>query len=283
MVVYKRCSEVDPGDIFNAFQVGFSDYIIKVEMTQDFFTNRFFGPEGNSLEHSFIAFDGSQPVGVILGGIKVYEGIRTMRCGALCIHPEYRGEGVSRQLFNLHRQTALENGCRQLFLEVIAGNERAINFYKNLGYEKVYDLVYYSHKKPSTLKNPYILPYRIAQIDFVQLLELKRVTADVHINWQNDFDYIARLHGQFHYGMYAGSELIGALSINAGGKISFIWVVPELRGRRIATSLIDYAVSSIGPETLHISFPNSAGLQGFVKHLQFERDSISQYEMYLTL
>lgn len=29
MIVYKRCTQVHEDDIFNAFQIGFSDYIIK--------------------------------------------------------------------------------------------------------------------------------------------------------------------------------------------------------------------------------------------------------------
>ena len=52
--------------------------------------------EGNSLEHSFLSLDGDKPVGVILGGIKIYESIKTMRCGTLAIHPKYRGIGVSK-------------------------------------------------------------------------------------------------------------------------------------------------------------------------------------------
>ena len=49
-----------------------------------------FGSEGNLLEHSFLALEEGKPVGVILGGIKDYESIKTMRCGTLAVHPNYR-------------------------------------------------------------------------------------------------------------------------------------------------------------------------------------------------
>ncbi|PFP84220.1 GNAT family N-acetyltransferase, partial [Bacillus cereus] len=144
MIQYKRCSEVSIDLVYEAFKDGFSDYIIKMDVSKEDFIKRFFGPEGNSLEHSFLALDGDKCVGVILGGIKVYESIKTMRCGTLAVHPEFRGIGVSQKLFELHKEEATQNKCKQLFLEVIVGNDRAIQFYKKLGYEKVYDLSYYN-------------------------------------------------------------------------------------------------------------------------------------------
>ena len=181
MITYKRCTETSEDAVFEAFQIGFSDYIIKIDLTKDIFMKHFFGPEGNRLEYSYIALDKEKPVGLILGGIKEYEGIKTLRCGALCVHPDYRGTGVSGKLFDLHRKTALENNCRQLFLEVIAGNDRAINFYRKKGYEKVYDLTYYSHNNPSEITG--ILPegFSVKRIDMDSLRSLSCRIQDIHI------------------------------------------------------------------------------------------------------
>lgn len=62
MITYKRCTETDEDALFEAFQTGFSDYIIRIEMTKDLFIKHFFGPEGNRPEYSFIAFDDNLPV-----------------------------------------------------------------------------------------------------------------------------------------------------------------------------------------------------------------------------
>ena len=78
------------------------------------------------LEHSFLALDGDKSVGVILGGKKDYESIKTMRCGTLAVHPNYRGIGVSQKLFELHKEEAVQHGCKQLFSS--QGNDRAIHF-----------------------------------------------------------------------------------------------------------------------------------------------------------
>lgn len=98
MIRYEKCSNVDLRQVYEAFQLGFSDYIIKLQVSWERFCNHFFELEGNNLEYSYIAFDGDKPIGVILGGLKNFEGVRTLRCGALCVAPEYRGSGVSRVL-----------------------------------------------------------------------------------------------------------------------------------------------------------------------------------------
>ena len=282
MINYFSCRDVDIKNVFDAFKVGFSDYMMKLEIDIDTFIKRFFGSEGNQLENSFIALDGDEPIGLILGGIKDYEGLKTIRCGALCIHPDYRGKGVSKELFKLHKETAINKGCKQMFLEVIVGNDRAIKFYKNLGYDKIYDLSYFScsdirfHEKIS-------LDLDIKKIDYHGIAKLRDSIVDIHINWQNDFDYMEKLDGLNYYGIYEDLDLIGALCINQNGKIHFVYIESKYRKRGIGKMLISYAVRDMKLSKLFISFPNNANLEGFLKHLGFTRDEISQYEMYLTL
>jgi len=283
VIRYKRCTEVNEDDIFQAFQIGFSDYIMKIEMPKDFFIKRFFGAEGNSLEYSVIALDKNKPVGLNLGGIKTYEGIKTLRCGALCIHPDYRGTEVGKRLFEIHKEIAIENSCKQLFLEVIVGNDRAINFYKKKGYERVYDIIYYSHNKPLELKADLPNDLKVEKIDIDTLRTLNYQIQDIHINWQNDFDYVSQINGQVHYGVFKDEKLVGSLSIHPKGKISFLWINSEFRNKGIGKGLIYYAVKELNIEKLVTNFSNNAKLLGFINHLNFTKDSISQYEMYCTL
>ena len=283
MITYQKCTEVSKDAIFQAFQIGFSDYMIRLEMSEDFFLQRFFGPEGNRFEYSVIALDEGKPVGVNLGGIKLFEGVKTLRCGALCIHPDYRGMGISHQLFDLHKEIAVQNDCKQMFLEVIVGNDRAINFYKKKGYEKVYDLVYYSHNSPHEIQGTLPDGYRIEAMSLDALETLRCLAPDVHINWQNDFDYIRQTSDQMHYGILKGEQLSGGLSIHPRGKVSFLWVQPELRHQGLGRALVQHAIAQLNIQKLALSFPNNANLLGFVKHLNFTKDAISQFEMYQTL
>jgi hypothetical protein len=254
-----------------------------MELPQEVFFKHFFGPEGNAREYSILALDGEKPVGLNLGGIKEYEGIRTLRCGALCVHPDYRGTEVSSKLFELHKEIALENHCQQMFLEVIVGNDRAINFYRKKGYEKVYDLAYYSHPSPSDIQGELPSDVLIERIDMDRLRSLSEHIQDIHINWQNDFDYLSHFADQAHYGVFQDAKLIGGLSVHPSGKISFMWVDPSFRRQGIGRGLIGRAVSELGLQKLSVNFPNNASLTGFVKRLNFTKDPLAQYEMYMTL
>jgi GNAT superfamily N-acetyltransferase len=283
MISYKRCSEVDIELVHNAFSIGFSDYIIKIQMPQEAFVSRFFGPEGNSLDTSFIALDGERPVGLILGGIKNYDGIKTMRCGTMAVDPEYRGIEVSKRLMELHREEAITQGCRQLFLEVIVGNDRAINFYKRLGYEKIYDLCYYSLNDFSKISNGTNSKAVIKAIGIEQLKKFAQRSSDVHINWQNDLDYIEKSDNQICLGAYLNDELIAVVSMSKNAKISYLYVDRKHRSSHIACSLILKAAEALNITKLSIGFPNNASIIGFLNHVGFKKDHISQYEMYLTL
>lgn len=283
MIKYMKCSEIDMNLIFEAFSIGFSDYIIKLNMPKEMFVSRFFGPEGNSLEYSHIALDDNKAVGVVLGGIKDYEGIKTLRCGTLAVHPEYRGKGVSQKLMELHREIAIENNCGQLFLEVIVGNDRAINFYKKLGYEKIYDLAYFSLDNLSTVKQ-YSNPHtNIRKLNFVDFKDIVVAKKDFHINWQSDIDYVEKLESSLYYAAFQGEKLIGYLCGNTMGKINFIWVSKEARCSGVGLSLLSELCKDITTDKLSITVPNNSLLEGFVKHIGFKRDAISQYEMYITL
>lgn len=286
MIVYKNCSQVDMDKIYDAFKVGFSDYIINIDVPREKFKAHFFDLEGNSLECSFIALDDEKPVGLMLGGIKEYEGTKTLRCGGMCVHPEYRGKGVSRKLFELHKEVALKNNCKQLFLEVIVGNDRAINFYEKMGYKKVYDLSYYTYEGHIDVDEHIYRALDIRRISFDLIKTLSKQLVDVHINWQNDFDYMENIEGLVCYGVYASSELIGAMCIKPAGPIGnihLLWVNPLKRHRGIANSMLKKAAMEFKLDRLNISFPNNASLHGFMEYNNFKKLNISQYEMYLTL
>lgn len=279
---YKNCNDVDFELVYKCFNEGFSDYIVKLHLPLEAFRKRFFGCEGNELKNSFIAVEEEGPVGLVFGGIKDYQGIKTMRCGALCIIPDYRGKGIADELFYLHKERAISEGCSQMMLETIVGNDRAMNFYKKHGYEKVYDLQYFKLSDLSNLKHLDKKHY-IKPIDFNGLEESRELMGDVHINWQNDFPYIERSEGQHNYGAFDGDKLIGILSINEFGRINLIWVDRKHRGKGIATSLLSDAAERLNLIKLGASFPNNYALYGFYKKLGFEKEKIEQYEMYLPL
>ncbi|WP_081799312.1 GNAT family N-acetyltransferase [Neobacillus jeddahensis] len=280
-IQYYCCTEVEDRFIYQAFHTGFSDYLIKMDISEDVFLARFFGPEGNRRENSFIAFDQDEPVGVILGGMKIYEGIQTMRCGTLAVHPEYRGKGISQRLFELHKEEAVKHGCKQLFLEVIVGNDRAIRFYEKLGYVKIYDLVYYTHGDLSLLQKPHS-EFIINRIDFAEFKQAAG-KSDYHINWQNDLAYIEKTNNTYYYSAMMHDCLIGCLAVSKTGTIHFLMVDKRKRVKGVGTQILQTAVEELNLSRISAGFPNNSLLEGFLKKKGFKKGDLKQFEMYLLL
>jgi ribosomal protein S18 acetylase RimI-like enzyme len=279
---YKKCSDVDMFKTYLAFMRGFSDYMIKFMMEQHLFVKRFFGPEGNSPEYSFIALNGQEPVGLILGGIKTYEGIKTMRCGAMCVVPEFRGTDVSKNLFDLHLKEARQNNCPQLFLEVLKENRRAIAFYEKLGYKIFHDLHYYKLANTDHLKKKTDLSYPVRPIKIKALKKL-RASLDIHLNWQNDIEYIEKSEDSFSFGIFDASTLIASTSLNKNGQLHFLWVHPKHRRKGLGRNLLGYCCQELGLYELKTGFPQNLDLYQFFIKLSFEKEDLEQHEMYLRI
>lgn len=292
-----NCMDTDDRQIFEAFELGFSDYSIKFDMEIEFFIERFFNLEGNQRAHSYVAFDEEKPIGVVLGGINQYDGLKTLRCGALAIAPDYRGKGVSQALMLAHEAVAKTKVCSQMILEVLGDNHRAIHFYENLGYLKTYNLYYYAlsriaflEKKenrsfinPNYLKSTSAYSHPIA-IKNDDLSEIKTLLKDVHINWQNDFHYIDKLGNTFIYGIYQGSDhnpcnLVSFVIINDQGKIYKVFTHPNHRGNSLGKSLLDHIFTEHRLEKLVYSTPGNSSIATFLHACGFKRESLFQYEM----
>lgn len=205
-----------------------------------------------------------------------------MRCGTLAVHPEFRGIGVSQKLFELHKEEATQNKCKQLFLEVIVGNDRAIHFYNKLGYEKVYDLSYYNLNDLTKIMNKGNKNIEVKQLEFPTFKVEIQKWLNFHINWQNDIDYIEKTNHTF-YGAYVDSDIKGSVCVNEQGKISFIFIDKDYRNIGVGTKLLQVASEELKLSSLSIGFPNNNLLKGFLKKSGFEKNSLAQYEMYLLL
>ena len=177
----------------------------------------------------------------------------------------------------LHEEEAVQQGCKQLFLEVIVGNDRAINFYKKLGYEKIYDIVYYTNTEVQQLHSPSVLNKK--KLDFAAFKESIQEW-NYHINWQNDLEFIVQIPTTHYYIVFENGRTAGALSIGESGNINFLMVDKSFRGKGIGTKLLQEAVKDFQLTKMSTGFPNNSLLEGFFKKHGFTKGSLTQYEMY---
>ncbi|MGI6025872.1 MAG: GNAT family N-acetyltransferase [Candidatus Scatomorpha sp.] len=86
-----------------------------------------------------------------------------------------------------------------------------------------------------------------------------------------------------YYGVFKDTDMVGGLSIHSAGRVNFLWVDPKFRNKGIGRGLINHVVRELNPKKLARRFPGNASLTGFVKHLGFVKDPITQYEMYFPI
>ena len=87
---------------------------------------------------SVVALDGERVIGVIMAG---HDGRRGF-IHHTAVLPDYRGQGIARELVN-HAMDALEaEGIHKVALVAFARNEIGNGFWQKIGFEKREDLVY---------------------------------------------------------------------------------------------------------------------------------------------
>lgn len=278
---YKRCSEVDRSLIHQAFLNGYADYAIPMNISLEPFFKRFFGPEGNILEDSFIAFQNDEPVGLILGGIRTFDGYKNLRCGTLCVTPDYRGKGVSQTLFRLFVQNGIDQLCDRFSLEVLSDNDRAIRFYEKQGYNKNHTLRYFSKSvEDDQLKHTIVDHITIKEVDLSVAEAMRKAIFSTHINWQNEVEYFMQDHTAQCFAAYLDKQIVGTLVVTDAGKIYFLYVSEDERYKGIASNLLAHAINERSLKKLTISMPDNIDMNEFLRKIEFKKANIEQFEMY---
>lgn len=278
------------------------------------FFDHFFEKEGNQLEHSFIAIEldevsnsgdrvsdrvknqadimaNGKGVGVVLGGIRMFDHQKTMRCGGLCVIPSKRGTDLAKRLMAEHKKEAEAMQCDRLFLEVINGNDRAVKLYERLGYQICGNLWYYHLDQPevlTSLREQMMQPksfgegIEIKPISFETLKAYRESLPNVYVNWQNEMETIEKRAGS-QYGAYAKGHLVGAVA-HFKSSIQFIAIDEAFRGKGIAQRMVGHILQMEPDLTgLRFSFPDHAGMESLMKRLGSSKDALSQYEMVMSL
>lgn len=274
MIKYYLFNEVSDEVIYRTFLEGYSDYQFKVDMDIQTFTARFLENE-SAREYSFIAFDDEVAVGVMLGNIKNYQGVKTMRCGGFAVIPAYRSQGIGKELFNKHLALAKKLGCKQLYLEVLKDNTEAVKLYKSIGYNPVYDYRMYKAENVNLVDQ---LDCKIEQTNFAVIKNLRESMPDLHMFWQGEMYVIDKFDNVKNFTITQDNELIAALSIKNTGLINFIWVAPTKRQMGYAKHLLSNAIKTMEKPTLFAIASNNFLYEGFLRHLGFQPE-IEQFEM----
>lgn len=276
MLEFRLATEVSDEIIFDVWNKGYSDYMIKFKIDMPTFVSRFIENE-SVREYSYIAYDKGIPVGLILGNIKKYDGIKTMRCGGFAVIPSYRSKGVGKALLEKHLDLATENNCKQLYLEVLKKNERAVKFYENAGYRPVYDYRAYKCEPNVIMTN---LTSDISAVGFETIKTIREEIPELHLFWQGEMFTLEHFNNIKNYTISENNEVIAALSLKDNGQINFIWVRQDKRLQGLAKELLCRGLEELEHNKLSAVASNNYVYEGFLRNLGFVLE-IEQFEMML--
>lgn len=128
-ITYCPAAEVDFDAFTATFNRAYSDYYVPISMNPLTFRS-LISRDDLSLESSIAALDGDTIVGMGMLGIRESRGW----IGGMGVIPEYRRQGIGRQIMRSLLENAHKHALAEVRLEVIEANTGAYALYQQLGF-----------------------------------------------------------------------------------------------------------------------------------------------------
>jgi ribosomal protein S18 acetylase RimI-like enzyme len=130
----KRLKDCTITEAVEAWNIGFEGYYFDLTMTTEKFLARM-ASEELSEELSVVAFWNEKPVGLIVNGIREFQGQLIGWNGGTAVDKDYRSKGIGRRLLEATLDILEDHDVHVSTLEAISENKRAIALYQSLGYD----------------------------------------------------------------------------------------------------------------------------------------------------
>lgn len=120
--------------LLHTFNTAFADYYLPFHLTGAQLLAKM-RADKNSPALSVGAFDGDRLVGFMLHGVDTVNGRRTVYNGGTGVLPEYRGQGLTAQMYAHAIPVLKAHGVDRGILEVVSQNIPAIKSYERSGFQ----------------------------------------------------------------------------------------------------------------------------------------------------
>ncbi|WP_343668656.1 GNAT family N-acetyltransferase [Chitinophaga sp.] len=264
---------IGTGQLCRVFNEAFSDYVIPMQLTVSLLQQKMAG-ESIQLDCSAGASQGNELCGFILHG-------RDESCpevlynGGTGVVPMARGHHLVQELYEHFIPKYQQQGVKEILLEVIASNQKAIKAYKNAGFQHQRNFLCFKGevpvKKSEFLIQKSPLPSEILLAPFAdQVPSWSNSIASVRREKQHTTTWVALLE----------HEIVGYISVFlASRRIRQIGVRKDMRRKGIGTALMQQAAEALGnPFTLVNVDEENKGLIKFLAHIGMTQ-ILTQYEM----
>ncbi len=234
---YRSLDGVDRAVLYHTFSAAFSDYSIRIRLSYGRFSEMLdtncFVPE-----LSAGAFCGRRMVGVVLNGLRPYEGeLTAYDCGTGVI-PRLRNQGIARQMLDSLFGRLRQVGATRYLLEVLCRNEPAVHLYRQMGFCPTREFACFRAPRSHPV---FHTPAAVTRLPVRELLADSRCRRfyDFAPAWQNSAEQIASLPGCLAWASTAQGALRGFGILNPrNGVVHVLAVAPDARRQGVGSSLM---------------------------------------------
>jgi GNAT superfamily N-acetyltransferase len=248
----------------------FEGYLVPFTIDGETFATRF-SAEDISLTGTRIWLQDGEPKALAV----ITRRGQTSRLAAFAIRPELRGQGYGKRFMQQLIDEARERGDRQMWLEVIVGNDSGLALYQRMGFVCQQTLVGF-HAAGSLPCRP---TGELLEIDPLMMAKKMLIDGRLRLPWLSAAETLFKLPGK----AYVLDDVAYAMVIpNAQQpKLRMLYVDPAARGKGRAKKLLTLLRDRFPELSTAGSVPEQvAPLYLSCGYLQ---DPVTQYEMLLKL
>lgn len=200
---------------------------------------------------------------------------QTSRLAAFAIRPELRGQGYGKRFIQQLIDEARGRGDRQMWLEVIAGNDSGVALYQRMGFVRLQTLAAF-HATNST---PFLPSDDLLEVDL--LVMAKKMMTDDHLRlpWLSAPETLYKLPGK----AWVLNDAAWAMVIPHAQqpKLRMLYVEPAARGKGQAKKLLALLQERFPGLCTACSVPEP--IAPLFLGSGYSQDPVMQYEMLLKL
>lgn len=222
-------------EITAVFNNAFQGYFVKLEFTEESMAAKI-KSEGIRREFSIGAFDNNRLVGFILHGYDSVNEVKTVYNAGTGVIAAYRGQGITKALYQYAIPFLAEQGIRTHLLEVIDGNLPAMHIYEQIGFKKIRKLHAFKSQVPIQVRQTYAVE------------ELRGIPSEAFIfpemisAWQNSLSSVERAKEDHRLISVSENNLVigFAAYVAANGRVKQLAVHPQYRRKGVGAALLQY-------------------------------------------
>lgn len=270
----KPASDYPLPDLTQLLNRSFEKYLVPITFNLKQFLMMFIHRDSVDLAASRVLIYDDQPVGIALIARRGW----TSRLAAMGIVQSMRGKRAGSWFMERLIEEARERGDHELVLEVIEQNEYAVRLYQNCGFQTVRRLIGFQCAQPNETST-----LLLEEIDLLSAGHFISQYGLQDLPWQLAGETIAHLTPPAC--AYRSGDAYVVIS-NPAVEHVVIWSVvvkPEARRQHLGAEMIKAVMAKYPHKTWHVSAILPEELGHVYERLGFQKETLSQWQMKLSL